>query len=462
MSSQEENIPPVTDGDSQTTQSSKTKRINNINYGGKRLKKCVECDQFALSNRSAKCPNGHPFRIKRKPVEAPPGSTCVTTVDRDLKKSVKTLNEHHHWHIVTLRAKRHKNGLEFRYEGTEGFGENFIEDPTINSAIKRAFEPRFKRAVSTAKVFGCNINSKFFQKTVQLSSCLFCDCNVDANETRHTVCSNCPSKGDPISVDCPFCQHPFNTSIRIDLGNTIDISTQSKCVSCQCTKKGKVICQYAGFKDPICCDQDCPYWKIKRYPKEKCTHCIAPFTREKKMPGEHWFMYNPDYLACNCLKNGYLVCFSKRQYTSVGSFKQIRFSTYTMKMIEELFQSPDCNSPAKSLCPSGMSFRWRSSYCLLKCDPNRRQPVFMKMKKRWCEHVIQNDGYCTPCDGDRDSFLEKHNGSLTVCNRTKELLWKSSLCNRVIECSDKEDEINCPKGKMLKMCVYYQGTLFVL
>jgi len=151
MSSQEENIPPVTDGDSKTTQSSKTKRINNINYGGKRLKKCVECDQFASSNRSAKCPNGHPFRIKRKPVEAPPGSTCVTTVDRDLKKSVKTLNEHHHWHIVTLRAKRHKNGLEFRYEGTEGFGENFIEDPTINSAIKRAFEPRFKREVTEYK-----------------------------------------------------------------------------------------------------------------------------------------------------------------------------------------------------------------------------------------------------------------------------------------------------------------------
>uniref|UniRef100_A0A7M5WI02 G-protein coupled receptors family 2 profile 2 domain-containing protein n=2 Tax=Clytia hemisphaerica TaxID=252671 RepID=A0A7M5WI02_9CNID len=104
-----------------------------------------------------------------------------------------------------------------------------------------------------------------------------------------------------------------------------------------------------------------------------------------------------------------------------------------------------CNSPAKSFCPSGMSFRWGSSHCLLKCDPNRRQPVFMKIKKRWCEHVIQNDGYCTPCDGDRDSFLAKHNGSLTVCNRTKELLWKSSLCNRVIECSDKEDELNCPK-----------------
>ena len=202
--------------------------------------------------------------------------------------------------------------------------------------------------VSTATVYGCRINGKFFQKTIQLSSCLFCECNVDQNnitcfkvdenETRNTVCTNCPSRGPPTSVNCPFCQHPFNTSIRIPLGNIIDVSGVSKCINCQCTNEGKVICRYQGFKDPICNEQDCD-WRIKKYPKENCTHCIAPFTREKKIPGKHWFKYNPDYFGCTCLENGYLDCTTKYKYTSVGAYRPIKFVNYTAERIEELFKS---------------------------------------------------------------------------------------------------------------------------
>uniref|UniRef100_A0A7M5XJ35 Uncharacterized protein n=1 Tax=Clytia hemisphaerica TaxID=252671 RepID=A0A7M5XJ35_9CNID len=61
---------------------------------------------------------------------------------------VTTLNEDHHWHIVTIRAKRHKNSVEFQYHGTAGFAKNFIEEVNIKKAIKGAFENRFDREVT--------------------------------------------------------------------------------------------------------------------------------------------------------------------------------------------------------------------------------------------------------------------------------------------------------------------------
>jgi len=63
------------------------------------------------------------------------------------RAKIKTFNEH----IVTIKAKRHQNSVEFHYLGTPGVAENFINDKKIGAAFKGAFEPRYKREVKEFK-----------------------------------------------------------------------------------------------------------------------------------------------------------------------------------------------------------------------------------------------------------------------------------------------------------------------
>ncbi|XP_066914462.1 uncharacterized protein [Clytia hemisphaerica] len=135
------------------TSTKRKKDMKNIDYGKKRVKKCKTClvEVEATRNRQLRCPNGHEFEKKTKPVEAATGMKTITQTNRDWEKSIKTLNEQHHWHIVTIKAKRHQNSVEFQYLGTPGVAKNFINDEKIGAAIKGAFEPRFKREVKEFK-----------------------------------------------------------------------------------------------------------------------------------------------------------------------------------------------------------------------------------------------------------------------------------------------------------------------